>query len=212
VDLLADAESGRRAKDDPVVVVARDWLVRLRARRDAAAQAAGKLTVAAAIAPTLHGRKALVFCDTVDQAELAARMISRHGPLAEELHGGLAADKRRIRMAQFRNGNLPVVVAPRVLDEGVDVPDADVAVVLAAFRSRRQMVQRLGRVLRVKESGRVARLVIVHSADTMEDPGGGAHEDFLDDVMEVALAVERVDGDDPGALGTWMGQTWSESA
>ncbi|HKJ54519.1 MAG TPA: DEAD/DEAH box helicase family protein [Nitriliruptoraceae bacterium] len=212
IDAVADGDQGRRRRDDPVVVAARDYLVRLRARRDVAAQAAGKLTVAGTVAPHLDGHRTLVFCDTVDQAEMAARVISRQGPLAEELHGGLAADKRRIRMAQFRNGNLPVVVAPRVLDEGVDVPDADVAVVLAAFRSRRQMVQRLGRVLRVKESGRVARLVIVHAADTMEDPAGGAHEDFLDDVMEVALAVERIDGDDPVALGTWMDQSWTGSA
>ncbi len=209
IDAVADGDTGRRRRDDPVVVAARDYLVRLRARRDVAAQAAGKLTVAAAIAPHLDGHRTLVFCDTVEQAELAARTISRHGPMAEELHGGLAADKRRIRMAQFRNGNLPVVVAPRVLDEGVDVPDADVAVVLAAFRSRRQMVQRLGRVLRVKASGRAARLVIVHAADTMEDPAGGAHEDFLDDVMAVALAVDRIDGDDQVALDAWMRRSWA---
>lgn len=208
IDAVADGDGGRRRRNDPVVIAARDYLVRLRARRDVAAQAAGKLTVAGALAPHLEGHRTLVFCDTVDQAEVAARVISRNGPLAEELHGGLATEKRRIRMAQFRNGNLPVVVAPRVLDEGVDVPDADVAVVLAAFRSRRQMVQRLGRVLRVKQAGAVARLVIVYAADTMEDPAGGAHEDFLDDIMAVALSVDRVDGDDPAALDNWMSTVW----
>jgi superfamily II DNA or RNA helicase len=77
-----------------------------------------------------------------------------------------------------------------VLDEGVDVPAADLAVVLAASRSRRQMVQRMGRVLRRKDDGRPARLVIVHAVGTVEDPATGAHEGFLDEVLPVALSVE----------------------
>lgn len=204
--LVADAERGVRRRDDADVRAAREYLRWLRARRDVAANAAGKLDVVGRLAPSLHGRRTLVFCDTVDQAELAARrIVEAGGPLAETLHGGLADDRRRIRMHQFRNGNLPVVVAPRVLDEGVDVPDADVAVVLAAFRSRRQMVQRLGRVLRVKDDGREARLVIVFATDTLEDPGRGAHEAFLDEILPVARGVDRLDADtDPQAVADWL--------
>lgn len=204
--LVADAERGARRRDDADVRAAREYLRWLRARRDVAANAAGKLDVVGRLAPSLHGRRTLVFCDTVDQAELAARrIVGSGGPLAETLHGGLADDRRRIRMHQFRNGNLPVVVAPRVLDEGVDVPDADVAVVLAAFRSRRQMVQRLGRVLRVKDDGREARLVIVFATDTLEDPARGAHEAFLDEILPVARGVDRLDADaDPQAVADWL--------
>lgn len=48
----------------------------------------------------------------------------------------------------FARGELPVLVANRVLDEGVDVPAAKVAVVLGGHASTRQAKQRLGRVLR----------------------------------------------------------------
>lgn len=205
--LVAEADGGARPRDAGDVRAAREYLRWIRARRDVAATAAGKLAVLGHLAPALHGRRTLVFCDTVDQAELAAKRIVRSGgPLAETLHGGLDGEKRRIRMAQFRNGNLPVVVAPRVLDEGVDVPDADVAVVLAAFRSRRQMVQRLGRVLRVKDDGREARLVLVYATGTLEDPDRGAHEDFLDEVLPVAVAVDGLDADaDPDGVAAWLG-------
>jgi superfamily II DNA or RNA helicase len=205
--LVADADRGARGHRDGDVRAAREYLRWLRARRDVAASAAGKLDVLGRLAPSLHGRRTLVFCDTVEQAELAARrVVASGGPLAETLHGELADERRRIRMAQFRNGNLPVVVAPRVLDEGVDVPDADVAVVLAAFRSRRQMVQRLGRVLRVKDDGRGARLVVVFATGTLEDPDRGAHEVFLDEVLPVALGVDRLDADgDPDAVAAWVG-------
>ena len=209
VALVGAGERGERRRDDPAVAAARDYLVRLRARRDVAAQAAGKLTVLRDLAPSLQGRRTLVFCDTIDQAESAARaVVVGGGPLAETLHGDLTTERRRIRMAQFRNGNLPVLVAPRVLDEGVDVPDADIAVVLAAFRSRRQMVQRLGRVLRVKGDGRSASLVIVHAVDTLEDPDHGAHETFLDDVAAVATEVVRLDADaDPDTPAAWLERT-----
>ena len=113
--------------------------------------ASGKLAVCAAVAPALAGRRT----PGVHRHRRAGRGRGRGscpGPVAtpRPSTATCADDKRRIRLALFRRGDLEVLVAPRVLDEGVDVPDADVAVVLAAFRTRRQMVQRLGRVLRVE--------------------------------------------------------------
>lgn len=206
VALIGAADGGTKRHDDPAVMAAREYLVRLRERRTIAASAVGKLVITRRLAPALVGRRTLVFCDTVDQADLAAKAIAAGGgPRAETLHGDLPTDQRRIRMAQFRNGNLPVLVAPRVLDEGVDVPDADIAIVLAAFRSRRQMVQRLGRVLRLKDDGRLANLVITHAKGTLEDPDAGAHESFLEDVMPVAREVVTIDADaTPDGPGAWL--------
>ncbi|MBW3605607.1 MAG: DEAD/DEAH box helicase [Actinobacteria bacterium] len=173
------------------IAAARAFLSALRTRRDVAAQADAKMAVVEQLAPRLAagGTRTLVFTDTVAQAEQAARTLRAGAVAAEEIHGDLPRDRRRIRLAQFRNGNLQAVVAPRVLDEGVDVPDAELAVVLAAFRTRRQMIQRLGRVLRRKPDGRVATLVIAYAIDTREDPTHGAHEDFLHEVIGVARSI-----------------------
>jgi superfamily II DNA or RNA helicase len=72
----------------------------------------------------------------------------------------LSHSRKRERLAVlegFADGEFPVVVANRVLDEGVDVPEAKVAVVIGGQASTRQAKQRLGRVLR--KSGR-ARAVL----------------------------------------------------
>ncbi len=53
-------------------------------------------------------------------------------------------------------------------DEGLDVVDADVGVVLSSLISRRQFVQRLGRLLRPSE-GKVARLYVVVAQGTFEE-------------------------------------------
>jgi superfamily II DNA or RNA helicase len=61
--------------------------------------------------------------------------------------------ERREILEKFRDGDYSRVVTANVLDEGVDVPDANVAVVFAGSGSEREFTQRLGRVLRPKEDG-----------------------------------------------------------
>lgn len=77
--------------------------------------------------------------------------------------------KERLAVLEgFAASRFPVVVANRVLDEGVDVPEAKVAVVIGGQASTRQAKQRLGRVLR--KSGRSrAVLYEVVCEDTREE-------------------------------------------
>ncbi|OYR48126.1 DEAD/DEAH box helicase family protein [Halorubrum sp. Eb13] len=79
------------------------------------------------------------------------------------------AKERREILERFREGTYGRVVAANVLDEGVDVPDANVAVVLSGSGSEREFTQRLGRVLRPKEDGGRAILYEVVSAETAEE-------------------------------------------
>jgi superfamily II DNA or RNA helicase len=61
------------------------------------------------------------------------------------------ADERRMALERFRSGAYSKLVAGRVLNEGVDVPDASVAIVLSGSSVPREHIQRLGRVIRPKE-------------------------------------------------------------
>ena len=56
--------------------------------------------------------------------------------------------ERRVIMERFRDGRWPFLVTSRVLNEGVDLPAVNVAVVLSGTASVREHVQRLGRILR----------------------------------------------------------------
>lgn len=199
------AEAQRTGRDGPQAAACREYLAVVRQRREVAAQATGKLELVRSLAPALDGRRSLVFADTVEQAEAAARVLAAAGLRARTVHGEVRTDHRRARMHLFRDGRLDVLVAPRVLDEGVDVPDADVAVVLAAFRTRRQLVQRLGRVLRRKPDDRHADLVLVHARGTAEDPARGGHRAFLDLARPVATEVAEIGAQRaPTELGRWL--------
>ncbi|MEZ4631792.1 MAG: DEAD/DEAH box helicase family protein [Deinococcales bacterium] len=71
-------------------------------------------------------------------------------------------------LADFRTGDYPRIVTSRVLNEGVDVPDANVAIVLSGTSTTREYVQRLGRILRQRE-GKLAILYEVIAKDTSEE-------------------------------------------
>ncbi len=79
-----------------------------------------------------------------------------------------AAERREI-LERFRDGTYRRIVAANVLDEGVDVPDANVAVVLSGSGSEREFTQRLGRILRPKADGGRATLYELVSAETAEE-------------------------------------------
>ncbi|ADD04244.1 DNA repair helicase Rad25 [Natrialba magadii ATCC 43099] len=63
------------------------------------------------------------------------------------------AAERRALLESFRDGTYARIATSNVLDEGVDVPDANVAVVLSGSGSEREFTQRLGRILRPKTGG-----------------------------------------------------------
>jgi superfamily II DNA or RNA helicase len=61
-----------------------------------------------------------------------------------------AADERKAILEGFRDGSYSKLVTGRVLNEGVDVPDANVAIVVSGSSTTREYIQRLGRVIRPK--------------------------------------------------------------
>ena len=76
--------------------------------------------------------------------------------------------ERQDILAAFNSGRYPFLVTSRVLNEGVDVPEANVAVILSGTGSVREHVQRLGRILRRVE-GKHALLYELVAEQTGEE-------------------------------------------
>lgn len=75
--------------------------------------------------------------------------------------------ERKQMLDQFRQGNYHILVTSQVLNEGVDVPEASVGVVVSGTGSIREHVQRLGRILR-PGAGKAAILYELISRGTAE--------------------------------------------
>lgn len=133
--------------------------------------------------------KTIIFAQTKEAAERAAAPFVERGISGAVLESGMQRLERKQVLAGFENDDYELVAAPKLLDEGIDVAAADLAIIVAASASRRQMIQRMGRVLRLKDDGRLARIVVLYVEDTSEDPEV-AHEGFLDLVTGVARDVK----------------------
>jgi superfamily II DNA or RNA helicase len=124
---------------------------------------AGKLRVLAGLLAQHHPASTLIFTD--DNAMVYR--ISREYLIPAITHQTPVKERHDI-LQRFRTGEYPVVVTSRVLNEGIDVPEASIAVVLSGTGSRREYVQRLGRILRRGE-GKLAVLYEVVAEATSEE-------------------------------------------
>jgi RNA polymerase primary sigma factor len=187
---LADGDSGADGR------AAREYLDVFSARRQIVARSSAKYELLGRLAPAIRDADgALLFTETVRGANHA---VNRLDPLVdiELITGSTARRERKEILGDLRGRRLDVVAAPRVLDEGIDVPDADLGIVLSASRTRRQMIQRMGRILRRKGPKGRARFVIVFARDTLEDPAHRIERDgFVEEIERISEASGTFDPD-----------------
>ena len=109
-----------------------------------------------------HESRIIVF--TADNA--TAYAIGQRFFLPVLTHHTKAAERKEF-LDMFRSGQYPCLVTSKVLNEGVDVPEADVGIVVSGSGSIREHVQRLGRILR-PTPGKRAMLYEILSSGTNE--------------------------------------------
>ena len=150
-----------RSGSDPA---AREALLANQRARAVMSNADAKTEALAEILDRHHEDRIIVFTAHND---LVYRLSERF--LLPAITHQTGANERKEILEKFRNGTYSRVVTANVLDEGVDVPDANVAVVLSGSGSEREFTQRLGRILRPKQDGGRALLYEVITEDTAEE-------------------------------------------
>lgn len=90
-----------------------------------------------------RGRRVLVLTSLVDHAQWLAEAV---GGVA--LVGSVTAKRRAEALERFRSGELRVLVATQLADEGLDLPECDTVVLEAPSSHRAAVQQRIGRACR----------------------------------------------------------------
>lgn len=181
---------------DPTVEdMARRYLKAFSERIDVMTNAAAKLSVGTALVPWVRrSQGSILFTRRIETAQDLAALLRDGGVRAEAIHSDLAHGDRKDLLVRLRAGALKSLVAPAVLDEGIDVPEVDLGVVMGGSKSRRQMIQRMGRVLRLKGDGRKATFILVYARNTAEDLSiSDGEEGCLDLIVETADNVEELE-------------------
>ena len=111
----------------------------------------------------------IVFTENKKQAKEFNKIINKKGYKSAIYNTDLDNAEREENLNNFKSGNLNVLVSCTALDEGFDMPEADGAMILSASSSKRQRIQRMGRVLRITANKENALIVTVYSSKTEFD-------------------------------------------
>jgi superfamily II DNA or RNA helicase len=114
--------------------------------RKIALSSEAKIKVVEELLARYRDEKVLIFSRYTD----IVREISRRFLIPRILHD-TPEEERKEYLKLFREGKIRVLATAMALDEGVDVPDASVAIVISGTGSHREYIQRLGRILRPKD-------------------------------------------------------------
>jgi superfamily II DNA or RNA helicase len=105
------------------------------------------------------GQRWLIYCDDQSQLRQVQHALETEGIDCDEYHSAMAGHRESTLEHFVRAGG--ILIAIRCLDEGVDIPVIDHALILASSRNPREYIQRRGRILRKSEGKHFAE---VHDA------------------------------------------------
>lgn len=131
--------------------------------------------------PLLRSTPSLVFHERIEEARNTAMLFEQAG-LRTALELSTDPPNRRAEaLRDLRSGAAQVLIAVRTLDEGIDLPDAKIAIIAAGSTSTRQRLQRIGRVVRPTGESALAISLIAR----------GTSEEFVIAANDAALVGSR---------------------
>jgi DNA excision repair protein ERCC-3 len=140
-----------------------------------AATAPAKLGVVRRLVDKHQGERILVIGQYLDQIDMLAAALD-----APALTGATPIAERERLFQEFRDGETTVLVVSKVANFSIDLPEASVAIqVSGSFGSRQEEAQRLGRLLRPKESGLSANFYTLVARDTVDQDFAQNRQRFL---------------------------------
>lgn len=160
------ADVATAAKSDPLAKRLSNLLVE---RRRMLARSSGRFTMVKRLLEAGHfaDRRTIVFNETIEQAERVADLLRQDSISVVVDHSKMSQRDREGSQERFRGGGADCLVVVKAADEGLDVPDADQALIISGTMNARQRIQRLGRVVRL--GGRRPRAMSLLARGTTEE-------------------------------------------
>jgi len=107
-----------------------------------------RIRLALKLVATNRGKRTLLFHEDIEACDLLNSVLRENGIRCGVYHSKLKVRERALMLGQYRRGEIDVLVTCRALDEGFNVPETELGIIAASTATRRQRIQRLGRVVR----------------------------------------------------------------
>lgn len=156
----------RVKQGDPIAV---KLLKAINSRKEIIYKSVNKVKLAIEIIAGHRKDKVLVFDERIDILEQLEEGLHNKGISCAVYHSGLKPNERKYVLESFSSGVCNILLTARCLDEGIDVPDANIAIIVNGSSVKRQFIQRLGRVLRTSEGKDKATVYQIYVSDTIDE-------------------------------------------
>lgn len=152
--------------------IANMYLNLIKARREIVLFANNRFTCAIALIQKLRqDEKIIIFSERISQAEeMLGYLKESNINHVSHYHSELTSEARKRNLEDFKNGTNRILVCCKGLDEGADIPEASIGIILSGTNTSRQRIQRLGRILRTYPNKTIASLYYLYVNEANEDP------------------------------------------
>jgi superfamily II DNA or RNA helicase len=120
----------------------------LQRRAIVSSTASMRVPVVAKLIESQKSQRIIVFFERVSQADQLYDVLIRRNKSVSKYHSKMPPLLRRENLRLFRKSVYDILITCKALDEGLNVPNASVAIIGSSTSSIRQRIQRMGRVLR----------------------------------------------------------------
>ena len=110
-------------------------------------------------------KKILVFSGANDFTDQLSDSVS---PLAVAYHSKKTKKKREAALELFRNDEINVLCSTKALNQGLDIPNANMGIICGLTSKSLSMIQRIGRLIRFQE-GKVGSIYILYVENSQEE-------------------------------------------
>ena len=140
----------------------------IRERRDLIIRADTRIKAVLGIIQYTEG-KTIVFTERIDQVDALSIKLKALGIKTVRYHGDMDFRTKEKSLSSFKDGSCRILICCKALDEGLDVPDADIAIIMSSTSTELQRIQRIGRVIRKSNDKLPSSLYYIHVPESVED-------------------------------------------
>jgi len=111
--------------------------------------------------------KCIIYCNDKTHMDAVTKVVLEKGYNCRKFFGEMDIEERERVFSSFKNDGVKFLIAIKCLDQGIDLPICDSAIILTSSTNPREYVQRRGRILRLHDDKEFA---IVHDLIVFPEP------------------------------------------
>jgi superfamily II DNA or RNA helicase len=141
----------------------------IRSRKEIVQKAYNKILYTAQIAKAFPDKKILTFGGSNEFTDAMHTSIASEGINAARYHSKMKKKERENALKDFKDNTIRVLCSTKALNQGFDVHDANLGIICGLDSKALQMIQRVGRLLRLSNADKVGEVIVLYVKNSQEE-------------------------------------------